>query len=176
MRAFESGRKTIQTGDQAYRYCASLWARGVGPSVQSGCYPSPRRRRWGGGRGGAEEEEEEGRTEEETGARESRPLGSGSRTLHSEELRQSPKFVPLCPPPPQGGSVEWSGEHTEASAPRRQRGCAVLGTAGARRHAPLSLRNPARIPRTLRPPPPPRAGVKEHPSPLVTETRNLGAV
>lgn len=48
------------------------------------------------------------------------------------------------------------------------------GTAGARLRAPLSLRNPAGIQRTPRPPPPPRAGVKEHPSPLVTGTKTRG--
>lgn len=49
-----------------------------------------------------------------------------------------------------------------------------FGAARARLRAPLSLRNPARIQRTLEPPPPPRAGVKEHPSPLVTGTKTRG--
>lgn len=49
-----------------------------------------------------------------------------------------------------------------------------LGTAGARRCVPRALRNPARIRRTLWPPSPPRVGVKEHPSPLVTETKTWG--
>lgn len=63
------------------------------------------------------------------------------------------------------------GEGRAGRPPARPR---ALGTAGARLRAPRSLRNPARIQRTPWPPPPHRAGVKERPAPLETETKTRG--
>lgn len=77
------------------------------------------------------------------------------------ELGQSHRSAP--------GAAESPGVEGTRGPARRLRNVPVarrppaLGTAGARRRAPGT--------RTLWPPSPPRAGVKEHPSPLVTETK-----
>lgn len=98
-------------------------------------------------------------------------------SISSENSGKAPSLSSPIPSPPctaECPCVEWCGAHRGLGAPVAGAAALPLGTAGASRHAPLSLRNPARSQRTLWPLPPPRAGVKEHPSPLVTETKTWG--